>query len=189
MTYVDKFSLLDTYLKESIIEYAIEHTPWIAATKYAGEVGFSVQGLMTRLAKELRVRGAKGKESIERKVIKNVGGYQKREAINLGPDELELLEKLKKGEVELDEVRRLVASKVFEKMLKYPDDFKFIDFFRTELLDLKRREVETKQNWAMEIVGRMFAGQLPPQICPGCGLNLVPQLKAEALKLEEGELA
>lgn len=100
----------------------------------------------------------------------------------LVPDEIELLQRLKQGTVSLDEVSRVVASKVFERILRNPDDLRFIDFFRTELLKLKQREVDDRNNWAMEFVNRMFMGKLPMN-CEGCGKPLFehshPQLEVK----------
>lgn len=82
-----------------------------------------------------------------------------------------LLDRLSRGEATLEETSRVVAVKVFEKMLKNPDDFKFIDFFRAELLRLKQEETEIKESWGKEIIARLFAGKLPPPICPDCGYD------------------
>lgn len=90
----------------------------------------------------------------------------------LTEEETGFLNRLKNGDATTSEIGRMVAVKVFEKILRYPDDLRFVDFFRSELLALKKQELESKNSWAEEIVGRMFAGQLPPSDCPNCGLKL-----------------
>lgn len=83
--------------------------------------------------------------------------------------ELSFLNRLKNGDATTSEINRMVAVKVFEKILRYPDDLRFVDFFRSELLALKKQELESKNSWAEELVGRTFAGMLPPPNCPSCG--------------------
>ena len=88
----------------------------------------------------------------------SIANHRKHIRKALTHQEQELLKKLEKGEVGIDEMSRIVAVKVFKKMLKNPDDFRFIDFFRTELLKIK----------AEELLMRVFAGNPPPLICPHC---------------------
>lgn len=98
----------------------------------------------------------------------------------LTQEEKDLLKRFEKGEVALDEISKIVAVKVFEKMLKNPDDFRFIDFFRTELLKIKQEETQIKDQWAKELIGRFFAGKLPPPKCPDCGHNFMETITTEA---------
>lgn len=95
--------------------------------------------------------------------------------------EKELLKRMSKGEVSFEEVSRIVAVKVFEKMLKNPDKFQYLDFFRTELLKIKQEETAIKDAWARELIGRIFSGKLPLKDCPSCGHSLLP----EGNKIEE----
>lgn len=100
----------------------------------------------------------------------------------LSEEEIDLLLRFKEGKVTLDEASRIVATKVFEKILKNPEDVKFIDFFRAELLKIKQQEVTDRNSWAMELVNRMFAGELPPRNCTKCGhpfIELSPQNQIE----------
>lgn len=90
----------------------------------------------------------------------------------LTQEELKLLDRFKKGEVSLEEASRVVAVKVFEKMLRNPEDVRFVDFFRSELLKIKHQEVEDRNVHAMEVINRLFAGQLPPRHCPSCGYDV-----------------
>lgn len=90
----------------------------------------------------------------------------------LTDEEISFVNRLKNGDATSLEINRMVAAKVFEKILRYPDDLRFVDFFRSELLALKKQEMEGKKSWAEEVVGRTFAGMLPPPNCPSCGYIL-----------------
>ncbi len=90
----------------------------------------------------------------------------------LTEEEVSFLNRLKSGDATTAEINRMVAVKVFEKILRYPDDLRFVDFFRSELLALKKQELESKNSWAEELVGRMFAGMLLPLNCSSCGYVL-----------------
>lgn len=92
----------------------------------------------------------------------------------LKADEKDLLARLSKGEVSFEEVSRIVAVKVFEKMLRNPDKFQYLDFFRTELLKIKQEESQIKDTWAKQIIVRFFSGHLPLRNCPKCGHSLLP---------------
>ena len=80
----------------------------------------------------------------------------------------------------------MVAVKVFEKMLKYPDDFKFYDFYQSQMLQLKKEEQQSKTTMAMELINRLFNGQLPPTHCPNCGHEVIKM--ETVVSLEEGEV-
>jgi hypothetical protein len=101
----------------------------------------------------------------------SIASHKNHIAKELSTEEIKLLERIKKGEMQLDEISKIVASKVFEKMLKNPNDWHYLDFFRTELLKMKQEENQMKENWAKELVNRMFMGKLPPQYCPKCGYD------------------
>lgn len=103
----------------------------------------------------------------------SLANHKKHIPKDLTADEKELLKRLAKGEVSFEEVSRIVAVKVFEKMLKNPNDFRYIDFFRTELLKIKQEEAQIKDVWAKELIGRFFAGKLPPQNCSNCGEKII----------------
>ncbi len=98
----------------------------------------------------------------------SIANHRKHIRKALTQQEQEFLKKLEGGEVSLEQASRLVAVKVFKKMLQYPDDFRFIDFFRTELLKIKAEENKMNDNWGKELVMRVFAGKPPPLICPHC---------------------
>lgn len=95
------------------------------------------------------------------------------ESRELTQAEQELLKRFERGDVDLEEASRVVASRVFEKILRNPDQLKYIDFFRTELLKIKEQESTNRNNWATELMNRMFSGHLPPRNCPKCGYEIV----------------
>lgn len=103
----------------------------------------------------------------------SIASHKKHIPKQLTADEKDLLNRMSKGEVSFEEVSRIVAVKVFEKMLKNPDDFRYIDFFRTELLKIKQEETQIKDAWAKELIARMFSGKLPPSKCVNCGYSFM----------------
>lgn len=128
----------------------------------------------------------KGTPSVTPKQSKTTAPSVERE---LTDDENKLLDKLEKGEIGIKEMSGIVARKVFEKMLKNPDSFKFIDFFRSELLRQKEEETKIKDNHAREIINRFFAGKLPARYCPNCGHDMMPDIvDAESINPAAGLL-
>lgn len=165
MSFTPKFELIPQELKNRIILRARQTSPSQAATEFHIESKMSKKGLEYQIRK--LIVPEKKEEVISGK------GRQKPERVakELSPEELDLLERLKRGEAGISDVSGVVAAKVFEKMLQFPDDFRFIDFFRTELLRQKNEENQIRDRWAREIVNRMFAGKLPPRehTCSKCG--------------------
>lgn len=110
----------------------------------------------------------------------SIAGHRKHIKVQkeLTLEEKDLLNRFEKGDVSLDEISRVIARRVFERMLHNPDDFRFIDFFRAELLRMKKEESEIKDAWAREIINRMFSGHLPPReiTCEKCG-HVQPTVK------------
>lgn len=113
----------------------------------------------------------------------SIGNHHKRHMKQkLSADDIEFLDRLQRGEVSLDEASRVVAVKVFKRMLENPNDVRFIDFFRAELLRLKQEENKVKEVWGKEIIARFFAGKLPPKYCPHCGkLTVDDSIKSESI--------
>ena len=110
----------------------------------------------------------------------------------LTQDELDFLERVGKGEVSLEETTRVVAKKAFEKILKNPNSIKVENWLQSELLKIKKSEFESQNNWRMELIDRMWLGQLPPQICPKCSHNWYqdhPLNKIEEHKLDDKQSA
>lgn len=167
----DVFGKLPGTKKLEIIQDAKQNGEWATAGKYFKEIGISQNGLYKRLKKELD----KGKE--ERPIMASSGrrvNVPPPGEVKLTKKEKKFLKGLEDGTASLEEASRLVAVKVFEKMFRNPGNVKFLDFFRTELLKIKKMEAETKKTWAMQLVGRMFGGgELPPPVCPKCNHVLV----------------
>ncbi len=121
----------------------------------------------------------------------SIGTHHKRHIKQkLSKDDLDFLDRLSRGEVSLDETSRMVAVKVFRRMLENPDDVRFIDFFRTELLRMKHEEIREKELWGKEIIARFFlGGKLPPKYCPHCGEPTLSDTLKPGSLVEEIETA
>ena len=187
-----KWDKLNKELQDEILQFAKDNSAFIAGKTYAEKSGMRWDSLYQRLRKMLKKEGLADET--------NQGGYHsfseeglarhiaaseamrsdKKKPKELNKEEKHFLDRLEKGEASLSDASRFVAVRVFKRMLEHPDDIKFIDFFRTELLKLKSEENKIKDNWSKEIVMRMFAGKLPPQLCPHCGGRIV----AEAVVVE-----
>lgn len=105
-------------------------------------------------------------------IEQSVAGHRKHIKKKLTNEEKKLLDRFEKGEVSLDEMSRIVATRAFEKILKNPKDIRFIDFFRTELLRQKEEAMHGKSILVNDLISRAFHGELPPRYCPTCKLNL-----------------
>jgi len=171
---------------EKVVEYSKAEGNYPAAVKYADELKLNTYYLYTKL-KKLGEKGSGdvgdemgGEKSGKKKNSfseiakqKAVARKEAYEGITLTPKEKKLILDISEGKVDLESASRVIASKAFEKLLKYPDSASFTSFIQSELLKLKRQELTDKNTWAMELVNRMFNGELPPRVCPGCGLTLV----------------
>ncbi len=89
----------------------------------------------------------------------------------LTEEEKLFLNRIQTGEAGIDEISRIVAARVFENMLRNPDDVRFVDFYRSQLLLMNEEKQRTQDAWAKEVICRMFAGKLPPReiSCGRCG--------------------
>lgn len=87
----------------------------------------------------------------------------------LTAEEKDFLERFKRGEVSFEEASAIVAVKVFEKLLKNPDEVTYTDFIRTELLKIKLQKTNRRESFAINFVNKIFNGKPPPRICPNCG--------------------
>lgn len=186
MTFIPKFELIPQELKNRIVLRARQTNASQAATEFHEEVKMSKKGLEYQL-RRLVVPEKKEQELPEQK--RRWNQKPERVAKELSAEELSLLERLKRGEAGISDVSGVVAAKVFEKMLQFPDDFRFIDFFRTELLRQKNEENQIRDKWAREIINRMFAGKLPPReiTCEKCG-HIQPTVKDSLVLEPEGIL-
>lgn len=180
---------------EEILNYAKEFGEFKAANKYTKEVNLSRDYLYKKIQKTIRKMdlgsqdvgededsengaGKKGRRLTPEEILANAKAKaQSRkyayEGIELTKKEKRLIKDIAEGKVDLETASRVIASKAFEKLLKYPDSASFTSFIQSELLKLKRQELTDKNTYAMELVNRLFAGELPPRICPNCGHELV----------------
>lgn len=179
--FVDVFGKLSNVFKLQMIQDARSNGAWTSAEEHHEKAGMSTNGLYKRLKKEVD-RENKKKPVGERRGMsqynkgKQDAAKQRKdeEKGKLTRDEKKFLKGLKEGTATLEEGSRFVAVKVFEKMFENPGNVKFLDFFRTELLKIKKMEAETKKTWAIQILQRMFGGgELPPPVCPKCKHVLV----------------
>lgn len=182
--FTPKFDLLPIQLQEKIFLSAKENGAYSTAKAFFEEAGMSEQGLYARLKLLLKERGIDTGGEKEKEVKTEVVNGKKE--IKLSASEKKFLKGLESGSVTLEDASRIVASKVFEKMLRNPDDFRFIDFFRTELLKSKNAENQERKEWREQIVNRMFSGNLPPRICPNCGTELIKLNEVKVIT--EGEV-
>lgn len=99
----------------------------------------------------------------------------KNDSTELNPQELELLERFEKGELGFDEMQRQLAVRAFAKILKNPDSIQIRDWLQSELLKIKQQELAERNNWATELMHRMFSGHLPPKKCVKCGHSFIQE--------------
>ena len=177
------FPFLSEETKNKIYDSVKEIGAYATAQKFHKEVGMSFWGLYNNLKKKI-TKGEIASQKGIRIPPQNVRPVRKPQ--KLSESEKEFLEDLRTGKKDISEISRLVAVKVFEKMLKYPDDFKFYDFYQSQLLKLKQEEAKSKNTLAMELINRLFNGRLPPTHCPNCNTEII---KIETvLAVEEGEV-
>lgn len=181
MAFESKWDLVNPELQQEIIDYAKEQGHYIAGRKYGSSVNMNEHALGQMLKRKY---GTVAKKPVS----KNGRGKYIPEEKELDAEELIFIEKLKKGQVGLEEAGKIVAAKVFEKMLKNPDDVKFVDFFRSELLKIKNQEVNDKKDASMELLNRLFSGQVPPKECPHCGAPLFTNIPSPVSVIVDGEL-
>ena len=92
---------------------------------------------------------------------------------NLSNEEVDLLKRFREGSVDFEEASRIIATKVLEKILQNPGTVQVRDWLQSELIRIKKQELDAKNNYAMELINRLFAGNLPPQNCPQCGHEVI----------------
>ena len=190
-----KAKTIDPVLWEEVLQSNEEKGSYITAEKYYEKTGLSRSGLYWKL-RHLKPSGETvGEEETEKsggdKIVEGykaraVGRKEAYEGIKLTPKERKLIKDIAEGTVDMQKASRVIAAKAFEKLLKFPDSASFTSFIQSEMLNLKRQELTDKNTWAMELVNRMFAGALPPRVCPRCGEVLVklPELVG---KVEDAE--
>ncbi len=101
----------------------------------------------------------------------SIASHRKHIPKELTEEEKLFLNRIQSGEAGIEEISRIVAARVFENMLRNPDDVRFVDFYRSQLLLMNEEKQRTQDAWAREVICRMFSGHLPPreQICSKCG--------------------
>ena len=193
--------IIDEKLWNDCLLYAKENSAYSAACKYYEEIGMDKNYLYNKLRKQLSKlnfpsdsgnlvegnrKGLSPEKIIETAKTKAVARKEAYEGIKLTPKEKKLIKDIESGTVDMESASRVIAAKAFEKLLKYPDSASFTSFIQNELLKLKRQELTDKNTWAMELVNRMFGGELPPRVCPDCGRVLVklPVLEGEIVEDE-----
>jgi hypothetical protein len=177
------FKTLPVSLREEIEGSVKAIGMYATAQKYAEKAGMSFWGLYNNLKKKVNAGSLETPKGIRSPFIH---GKPERKAQKLTDEEKLFLEDLKTGKKDISEISKMVAVKVFEKMLKFPDDFKFYDFYQAQLLQLKQEEAKSKNTLAMELINRLFNGKLPPTHCPNCGTEIIKLETVAAI--EEGEV-
>lgn len=173
----------------------------IAATAYefAEEMGEEAESLN----KKLSIFSAKHKIKasptvVDSMLVRNPGLITQPKKLtladqDLNSEELEFLEKFRSGELDFEEAQRMLAYKVFTRILQDPTQLKAADWLRSELVKIKREEMSMKKedmerSWAM-----IFGGFMIPDKCPRCQYNLKPKAfhslnTPELLTVEEARL-
>lgn len=156
-----------------------------------------------RLAKKLALFSAKNKvkadeTAVNKMLVRNPGMVTQPKKLTLADqelnqEELEFLEKFRSGELDFEEAQRMLAYKVFTRILQDPTQLKAADWLRSELVKIKREEMsmkkeEMERSWAM-----IFGGFMIPDKCPRCQYNLSPKAfhninEPELLTVEEARL-
>ena len=175
------YQALPVTLREEIEKSVKEIGAFATANNYAEQAGMSSWGLYHNLNKKVK----SGQIVTPGKTVAFNPWKAVKKPQKLSEEEKIFLEDLKSGKKDISEISKMVAVKVFEKMLKFPDDFKFYDFYQSQMLQLKQEEAKTKNTMVMELINRLFNGQLPPTHCPNCGHEIIKLETVAAI--EEGE--
>lgn len=163
MPRVNKWNILPNDLRRKIIDEARTTSAMNASKKYYKFTELSAQMLQRHI---LMILNPAKWDPVERKKLE-------KENREFSSEEKEFLEKIERGEMDMDLMRGKVARMAFERVLRNPDQVKFIDFIRTEILNSKQEEIKASKSWGKEIIARLFAGKLPPRNCPNCNYSLV----------------
>jgi hypothetical protein len=105
----------------------------------------------------------------------------------LSQDESAFLERMRRGDVSMEELNMFVQTRAFENLLTSPTGgFKFLDFYRMMTLKQESEKKKEEESWAVQLVARSFNGQMPPSTCPKCGHNFMNDI-GEDLPSEAGD--
>lgn len=178
------WDLLPFQLQEEIIQAAKVMGARQASIDYCDRAGMNQVSLYQKLLKmnkNLTPEDKRKKKEAKKKLKEN-------DKITMGfrtvtRKEKELLNRFEEGAVTLEEVSRKIARIAFENILSNPGSVKYADFIKTELLKLKQEEGKFKEAWGKELLQRVFAGKLPPPVCPSCGYSFMSKTHSV-----EGEL-
>ncbi len=112
---------------------------------------------------------------------------------DLNTEELEFLEKFRSGELDFEEAQRMLAYKVFTRILQDPTQLKAADWLRSELVKIKREEMSMKKEEMERAWAMIFGGFMIPDACPRCQFKLAPKAfhaisEPELLTVEEAHL-
>jgi len=120
--------------------------------------------------------------SLEQSIAKHYKNHlSKSNEVLLTSEDTELLRRFREGSVDFDEASRIIATKAFERILRNPSSVQVRDWLQSELIRIKKQEMDDKNNWAMELINRMFAGALPPKNCVNCGHPFIEETKTKEL--------
>ena len=192
-----KFQFLPLELQDQIYRDARELGATQAAKKHHvavfDAVGMEYEYLRQKLFKyvwkiEKQGTGNMGGGSVFKVGTGGRGGRRmdRKKPVKLTEAQIALLDKFERGEVTFEEAGRLIARKAFERFLKYPEEKGSLsDFFRAEFIKIKQQKTTDKTNVAMEMLNRMFMGNLPTH-CAKCGHSLFP--RSPVTKALEGEV-
>jgi len=104
--------------------------------------------------------------------INRVVGFDKQDD-KLKEDEKLLLIKYERGEVGFDEMQRVLATKMFKRLLTGEDKVTASDWLRSEQIKIRKMEVEDQKTAMEEFLDAMFSGFLPSLTCPYCGESTI----------------
>lgn len=89
----------------------------------------------------------------------------------LTQEDIELLERFRKGHLSFGEMQRELAARAFAKILKSPDSIHIRDWLQSEMIKIKRSELGERTRALEEAVSKLFGGHLPEK-CSNCGYPL-----------------
>lgn len=172
--------VIEPELWQKIMEVAREKGAYFSSKQYFEKTEHTRIGLYNKVRETLKKENPPPtqEELAENKIISSaksraLGRKLAYEEVKLTPKEKQLIKDIADGKVDMEAASRVIASKAFEKLLKFPDSASFTNFIQSEMLKLKKQELSDRNTWAMELVNRMFNGELPPRLCPNCGHEII----------------